>query len=221
MALSPPKTKTWHKTPCISPLPVPLARASSYYSTTLIAVITSTSVQTTATLPGRVAVMLLLTTRPRLVRTASASIAAPPPFFPARGASSPHAEGKWKREWVERVAVVQGSIKSRSPAACRRVSDRPSVGAEDDRAPSAHVGAAPLLGVVALEGLLENDGGPRVWSHCRFRDRCTEYVRKTSIKWMSGSTKRHCDRARGGPAEDAAHIRDKRRVLAGVGESVV
>ena len=166
-----PKQKTWCETPCISPLPVPLACVSScsYYSTTMTAVITSTILQSTATLPGRV--MLLLTTRPRLVRTASASVAAPPQFFPARWASSPHAEGEWKREWVEHVAVVQGSIKPRRPAACHSVSsDRPSVGAEDDRPPGAHVGAAPLLGVVALEGLLENGSGPGVRSHCRFRE---------------------------------------------------
>ena len=49
-------------------------------------------------------------------------------------------------------------------------------------------------------GLLEALGGlrevrPRVRSHCRFRNRGTEYVSKTEIKWMSGGAKRPCDRA--------------------------
>ena len=49
-------------------------------------------------------------------------------------------------------------------------------------------------------GLLETLGGlrevwPRVRSHCRFRDRGTEYGNKSGIKWMSGGTKRQCDRA--------------------------
>ena len=49
-------------------------------------------------------------------------------------------------------------------------------------------------------GLLEALGGlrevrPRVRSHCRFRNRSTEYVSKTGIKWMSGGTKRQCDGA--------------------------
>jgi hypothetical protein len=35
----------------------------------------------------------------------------------------------------------------------------------------------------------------RVRSHCRFRNRGTEYVRDFGIKWMSSSTKRRCDRA--------------------------
>ena len=29
---------------------------------------------------------------------------------------------------------------------------------------------------------------PRVPSHCRFRNRCTEYVSESGIKWMSGSS---------------------------------
>jgi hypothetical protein len=40
---------------------------------------------------------------------------------------------------------------------------------------------------------------PRVRSHCRFRNRSTEYVRKFDMKWISGSTKRQCDRARTPP----------------------
>jgi hypothetical protein len=38
-------------------------------------------------------------------------------------------------------------------------------------------------------------GGPgRARSHCRFRNRGTEYVSESSMKWMSGGTKRQCDR---------------------------
>jgi hypothetical protein len=36
---------------------------------------------------------------------------------------------------------------------------------------------------------------PRVRSHCRFRNKDTEYVRGSSIEWMSGGAKRQCDRA--------------------------
>jgi hypothetical protein len=32
-------------------------------------------------------------------------------------------------------------------------------------------------------------------SHCRFRNRGTEYVSTSGMKWMSGGTKRQCDRA--------------------------
>jgi hypothetical protein len=39
------------------------------------------------------------------------------------------------------------------------------------------------------------DAPPRVRSHCRFRNRGTEYVSKSGVKGMSGSTKRQCDRA--------------------------
>jgi hypothetical protein len=39
--------------------------------------------------------------------------------------------------------------------------------------------------------------GPRsrVRSHCRFRKRGIEYVSDSGMKWMSGNTKRQCDRA--------------------------
>ena len=30
-------------------------------------------------------------------------------------------------------------------------------------------------------------------SHCRFRNRGTEYFSESGVKWMSGSTKRQCD----------------------------
>jgi hypothetical protein len=36
---------------------------------------------------------------------------------------------------------------------------------------------------------------PRVRSHCRFRSRGTEYVSESGMKWISGGTKRQCDRA--------------------------
>ena len=36
---------------------------------------------------------------------------------------------------------------------------------------------------------------PRVRSHCRFRNRGTEYVSEYGIKWTRGSLKRQCDRA--------------------------
>jgi hypothetical protein len=52
--------------------------------------------------------------------------------------------------------------------------------------------------------------GPRVRSHCRFRNRGTDYLGESGMKWMSGCTKRQCDRAlartpaaadRGGPGQ--------------------
>ena len=36
---------------------------------------------------------------------------------------------------------------------------------------------------------------PRVPLHCRFRNRGTEYVSDSGMKWMRGRTKRECDRA--------------------------
>ena len=42
-------------------------------------------------------------------------------------------------------------------------------------------------------------GLPRVRSHCRFINRGTDPLSKSGIKWMSGSTKRQCDRALGLP----------------------
>jgi hypothetical protein len=42
---------------------------------------------------------------------------------------------------------------------------------------------------------LELSVEPRVRSHCRFRNRGTEYVGDSGITWMSASTKRQCDRA--------------------------
>ena len=40
-------------------------------------------------------------------------------------------------------------------------------------------------------------GCGRVRSHCRFRYRATEYVRKSGVKWMSGGATRQRDRAPG------------------------
>jgi hypothetical protein len=34
----------------------------------------------------------------------------------------------------------------------------------------------------------------RVRSHCRFRNKGTEYLSKSDMIWMNGTTKRHCDR---------------------------
>ena len=50
-------------------------------------------------------------------------------------------------------------------------------------------GAVPT----ALADLGEDSA--RVRSHCRFRNRGTEYFSYSGIKWMSSSTKRQCDRA--------------------------
>ena len=36
---------------------------------------------------------------------------------------------------------------------------------------------------------------PRVRSYCHFRNRYTEYVSYSGMKWMSGGAKRQCDRA--------------------------
>ena len=36
---------------------------------------------------------------------------------------------------------------------------------------------------------------PRVRPHCRFRNRGTDYISESGIKWMGGSTKRQCARA--------------------------
>ena len=36
---------------------------------------------------------------------------------------------------------------------------------------------------------------PGFRSHCRFRNRGTEYVSKSGMKWMSGGAKRQCGRA--------------------------
>jgi hypothetical protein len=45
---------------------------------------------------------------------------------------------------------------------------------------------------------------PRVWSHCRFRNSEADSVRESSMKWMSVSTKRQCDRALGPPQRQLA-----------------
>jgi hypothetical protein len=48
---------------------------------------------------------------------------------------------------------------------------------------------------------------PRVRSHCRFRNRGTDYVREYGMKWMSFSTKRQCDRALPAPPPPARQPR--------------
>ena len=58
-----------------------------------------------------------------------------------------------------------------------------------DLAPKPHHRRQP----VAL--LRPHQPPPRVRSHCRFSNRRTEYFSESGMKWMSGSAKRHCDRA--------------------------
>jgi hypothetical protein len=51
---------------------------------------------------------------------------------------------------------------------------------------------------------LRRRGRPGVRSHCRFRNRGTEYVSEYGIKWISGGAKRQCDRALGRPGRRGA-----------------
>jgi hypothetical protein len=52
---------------------------------------------------------------------------------------------------------------------------------------------APLVAAVSRGGL---DGEvTRVRSHCHFRNRGADSLSESGIKWMSGGTKRQCDRA--------------------------
>jgi hypothetical protein len=46
---------------------------------------------------------------------------------------------------------------------------------------------------------------PRIRSHYRFRNRDAEYVSESCIKWMSGGTKRQCDRALRSPLKAAPY----------------
>jgi hypothetical protein len=62
--------------------------------------------------------------------------------------------------------------------------------AHHDRDLEARVVAADRLGL-AWHG---------VRSRCRFRNRGTEYVSESGMKWMGGGTKRQCDRALASPA---------------------
>jgi hypothetical protein len=48
--------------------------------------------------------------------------------------------------------------------------------------------------------MMASPHGPGVRSHCRFRYRGTEHARKSG-NWMSGGTKRQCDRALHGPID--------------------
>jgi hypothetical protein len=52
-----------------------------------------------------------------------------------------------------------------------------------------------LICVQPADGLAAPRWLRRVPSHCHFRNRGTEYDRDSGKKWMSGSTKRQCDRA--------------------------
>jgi hypothetical protein len=65
--------------------------------------------------------------------------------------------------------------------------------------PCIHSGAPPSPGrscaPPARQPARRHRGRSRVRSHRRFRDRATEYVSEYGIKWMSGNTKRRCDRA--------------------------
>jgi hypothetical protein len=45
---------------------------------------------------------------------------------------------------------------------------------------------------------------PRIRSQCRFRNRGTDYLSESGIKWTSGSAKGQCDRARPAPASPPA-----------------
>jgi hypothetical protein len=48
-------------------------------------------------------------------------------------------------------------------------------------------------------------GAPRVRSDCRFGSRGTDYFSEYDMKWISGGTKRQCDRALGAPLFGALH----------------
>ena len=48
-----------------------------------------------------------------------------------------------------------------------------------------------------LVGVVPHGGHHRVRSHCRFRNRVTDSLSEYGMKWMSGSTKRQCDRTLG------------------------
>jgi hypothetical protein len=55
----------------------------------------------------------------------------------------------------------------------------------------------------ALEvDLAEGGVPPGVWSYRRFRNRGTEYISESGIKWIMGSTKRQCTRAQVPPLLD-------------------
>jgi hypothetical protein len=53
-----------------------------------------------------------------------------------------------------------------------------------------------------LAKLREAARAPRARSHCRFRNRGTDYVSEPGMKRTSSSTKRQCDRARRAPPVD-------------------
>ena len=58
--------------------------------------------------------------------------------------------------------------------------------------------AVAQLHALIYPGRGDGAGGVlRVRSHHRFRNRGTDYVSESGMKWMSGGTKRQCDRALG------------------------
>jgi hypothetical protein len=50
---------------------------------------------------------------------------------------------------------------------------------------------------------------PRVRSHCCFRKRGAECVSESGMEWMSGSTKRQCDRALPPPPPSEGSVRER------------
>ena len=85
---------------------------------------------------------------------------------PAGGAAAAAARRRVKRGWGAGAAAGGGALAASSAA---------------EGLPAARVQATQNL--------------RRVRSHCRFRNRGTEYVSEFGIKWLSGGAKRQCDRA--------------------------
>jgi hypothetical protein len=67
------------------------------------------------------------------------------------------------------------------------------------RAARARGGRAGRHGTRSRAACPAPPAAPTVRSHCCFRYRGTKYVRKSGMKWMSGSTKWQCDRALAAP----------------------
>jgi hypothetical protein len=84
--------------------------------------------------------------------------------------------------YPSRVIVLGAHLREPGPA------DGPVAGVEDQEA---------RFPRVVLGAHRDREAGlrPRVWSHCRFRNRGTEYASKYGVKWASGGAKRQCDRA--------------------------
>ena len=60
-------------------------------------------------------------------------------------------------------------------------------------------GRGRAAGPPAAQPRRRDGGHPRgdrgVLSHCRFKNRCTEYVSEYGMKWMGGGAERQCGRA--------------------------